>query len=94
MRVCHRGRFVPSGLVVLVATAGAIVAYRVGGLAAALVVLAAGALAAALVAEAGVRLWHALGTLYVGLPCLAMLWIRGDARPGLDTLLWTLVLVW
>jgi len=94
VRVCHRGRFVPSGLVVLLAAAGSIVAYRVGGLPAALIVLAAGALAAGLVAEAGIRLWHALGAVYVGLPCLAMLWIRGDAQPGLDTLLWTLVLVW
>ena len=48
----------------------------------------------ALVAETGLRLWHGLGAVYVGLPCLAMLWIRGDAQPGLDTLLWTLALVW
>jgi phosphatidate cytidylyltransferase len=94
VRVCHRGRFVASGLVVVLAAVGGVVAYRLVSPPAALLILVAGAVAAALLAETGVRLWHGLGAVYVGLPCLAMLWIRGDAQPGLDTLLWTLLLVW
>ena len=94
VRVCHRGRFVASGLVVVLAAVAGVVAFRFGSLPVALGVLAAGAVAAALAAEPSVRFWHALGAIYVGLPSLAILWIRGDAQPGLETLLWTLVLVW
>ena len=38
--------------------------------------------------------WVAAGILYVGLPSVALLWLRGlDAR-GLQTLIWILALVW
>ena len=94
IRVCNHGHFATSGLAVLLAVAGALLALRLASPPAALIVLAAGAVAAGTLAGPGMRLWHGLGTIYVGLPCLAMLWIRGDAQPGLDTLLWTLVLVW
>ncbi|HXV22858.1 MAG TPA: phosphatidate cytidylyltransferase [Alphaproteobacteria bacterium] len=38
--------------------------------------------------------WLGAGILYVGLPCLALLWLRALPSSGLETLLWVLVLVW
>jgi phosphatidate cytidylyltransferase len=57
------------------------------------------ALMAALMAWEWARLcggrpgWLLLGLFYVSLPCLALLWIR-NLPGGLETLLWTLALVW
>jgi phosphatidate cytidylyltransferase len=38
--------------------------------------------------------WAWLGTLYAGLPSLALVWLRDDPASGLATLLWLLFLVW
>jgi phosphatidate cytidylyltransferase len=38
--------------------------------------------------------WRAAGVVYVGLPCLAMAWLRASPVDGLATLLWVLALVW
>jgi len=38
--------------------------------------------------------WLGIGTFYVGLPCLAILWLRGRPEGGLETLLWLFALVW
>lgn len=38
--------------------------------------------------------WLAAGILYVGLPCIALLWLRGLEPWGLETVLWLLALVW
>ena len=38
--------------------------------------------------------WLAAGVVYVGLPCLALEWIRIIPGYGLETLLWVLALVW
>ena len=38
--------------------------------------------------------WLGLGALYVGLPCLAILWLRVQPNGGLATLLWLFALVW
>jgi phosphatidate cytidylyltransferase len=94
VRVCHGGRFVASGFAVILAAVAGVIAFHFTSMPTALAILAAGAVVAALVAEAGKRVWHGLGAIYVGLPCLAILWIRGDDRAGQITLLWTLVLVW
>ena len=60
-------------------------------------VLAAGAAVSGLVA-AGKRsanhFWRMLGMFYVGVPCLAIVWLRGSADAGLPVLLWALALVW
>ena len=40
------------------------------------------------------RLWFASGILYVGLPCVALIWLRGDAEAGRETLIWLFVVVW
>jgi phosphatidate cytidylyltransferase len=38
--------------------------------------------------------WLGLGALYVGLPCLAILWLRKQPDGGLATLLWMFAMVW
>ena len=40
------------------------------------------------------RLWLASGALYVGLPCVALIWLRGDDEAGRQTLIWLLAVVW
>ncbi|MFO1059592.1 MAG: phosphatidate cytidylyltransferase [Dongiaceae bacterium] len=95
VRVCNRGTFPPGGVVAVLAVPAAVLALHLSAGAAALALLAGGAVLAGLAGLPGRRaLWHGLGVLYVGLPCLALLWIRDDPESGLPTLLWTLVLVW
>jgi len=44
---------------------------------------------------AGTRsLWMSFGTLYIGLPTLALIWLRGDDIDGRNTIYWLFVLVW
>ncbi len=50
-------------------------------------------LAVALIALSGGRL-SALGPLYVGLPCLALIWLRGQPETGLGSVFWLLLVVW
>ncbi|MBX6321213.1 MAG: phosphatidate cytidylyltransferase, partial [Rhodospirillaceae bacterium] len=38
--------------------------------------------------------WRLVGVLYVGLSCLAILWLRAEPAAGLATVLWLLALVW
>jgi phosphatidate cytidylyltransferase len=40
------------------------------------------------------RLWLASGALYVGLPCVALIWLRGDSEAGRQTLIWLFAVVW
>ena len=44
--------------------------------------------------RAGRRLWTGLGVGYVGLPALALIWLRAMPDLGLAMLLWLLVVVW
>jgi len=62
----------------------------------ALLCLLVGAPLAALVAwlAGGAPAWTGLGVGYVGLPALALLWLRGVPELGLGLLLWLLVVVW
>lgn len=39
-------------------------------------------------------LWMSFGTLYIGLPTLALIWLRGDGDDGRNTIYWLFVLVW
>ena len=39
-------------------------------------------------------LWLASGALYVGIPCVALIWLRGDAEAGRQTLIWLFAVVW
>jgi phosphatidate cytidylyltransferase len=37
--------------------------------------------------------WHGVGTLYIGLPSIAIIWVRSQPGDGLVTVLWLLALV-
>jgi phosphatidate cytidylyltransferase len=94
-RLCSGGRLTHAGIGTIPIAPAAVAVAAILGVGAGIIVVAAGAL---LVAAAG-RLdpasspkWLALGVLYVGLPCLALSWLR--AEHGLLTLIWVLGLVW
>ncbi len=40
------------------------------------------------------RLWLAAGVLYIGVPCVALEWLRADAPLGRETVLWVFAVVW
>lgn len=61
---------------------------------AALVVLAAGVAVVRLASRAPVAWWLAFGVLYVGLPGIALIWLRDQPEYGKITLFWLLALVW
>ncbi|MGH6896682.1 MAG: phosphatidate cytidylyltransferase [Geminicoccaceae bacterium] len=63
---------------------------------AALGCVAAAALAAGLIAWArgSAPLWTGIGIVLVGLPAVALIWLRSLPDIGLSTLLWLLIVVW
>jgi phosphatidate cytidylyltransferase len=81
-----------SAAAAIIAVAGAVELTHLGTATFALMVLALGAVLATVLAR-GERLgWQALGVFYVGLPSLAIVWIR-DEPDGLAALAWMLTLV-
>jgi len=67
------------------------------GVTPALIFVAAGVVIVGLSAKLeGTRnpLWLAAGVGYVGLPCIALAWLRALPHDGLATLLWVLAVVW
>ena len=38
--------------------------------------------------------WSAAGVLYIGLPCVALIWLRADPAFGRQTIFWLFALVW
>ncbi len=86
----------PAGLAVILAVGLASLLAAFDRYGAAIGVLGFGAIAAAAVAavlRGGRGAWHGLGVLYVGLPCVAIVWLRAQHDHGLATLLWLLALV-
>ncbi len=61
---------------------------------------ALGAVAAGMVASAALaggatdRMWAAAGSLYAGLPSVALVWLRSGAGSGREVLFWLLLVVW
>jgi phosphatidate cytidylyltransferase len=85
-----------AGGAVLVVGSSATLLIAAGRPEAALGCLLGGALLSGLVAWAagGPPLWTGLGVDYVGLPALALLWLRAVPEMGLGLLLWLLIVVW
>ncbi|MGF1610851.1 MAG: phosphatidate cytidylyltransferase [Kiloniellales bacterium] len=78
--------------VVVAVGAGALQLYPLAGW-----LVAIGALAAALAAlrlGPGLPQWHALGVIYVALPCLGFIWLRQDPEIGRVVVFWLLFVVW
>ncbi len=82
-------------LVAVVLAAVAIAALGGAGLAMAAVLAGAGLVFWAAHRSAGAKPgWAALGALWVGLPCVALLWLARQQTGGRVTLLWLLAVVW
>jgi phosphatidate cytidylyltransferase len=92
-RLCGSGRTTRAGTLTLIVPPAVIVMADVWNWSAALAALGVCVLFAA-VADWLKRWrsfpWHALGVAYIGLPCLAMVWLRSMPGAGLPTLLWVL----
>lgn len=86
----------PAGLASMLAVGLATVAAAFGRYVPSLVLLGLGAVGAAAIGalvRGGRGGWRGLGVLYVGFPCIAIIWIRAQHDQGLATLLWLLALV-
>jgi phosphatidate cytidylyltransferase len=82
----------PGGLAAMLAVALAIALTSANMMLPALAALAIGAAAAAGLSMHHRPAWQALGPIYVGLPCIAIIWTRAQ-HDGLATLAWMLALV-
>lgn len=62
------------------------------GISHALLTLVLGTVAVLLVSKG--QPWLYGGTIYLGLPCVALIWLRNDASAGRDLVLWLIALAW
>jgi phosphatidate cytidylyltransferase len=86
----------PAGVLSILAVASAVLLAATGRYVGAVVLLAAGAAAVTAVGmniQGGRGRWHGFGTLYVGLPSIAIMWVRAEPGHGLQTVVWVLALV-
>ena len=98
-RLCCGGRLSRMGALsmAIAPAAVAIAAVPDAGVIPALIIVGAGVVLVGMgtrLEGAGNSVWLAAGVAYVGLPCLAMAWLRAMPEHGLATLLWVLALVW
>jgi phosphatidate cytidylyltransferase len=97
VRLTGEGRFGATGAA-LAFTVVAIVASAVAGLP--LLALGAAALASLIVYVFARRSgrdhprWIAAGPLYIGLPAVALIWLRDDGEQGRQLILWLMLTVW
>ncbi len=101
-RLCGGDMF--DGAILAVATLAAVVAATLSAIAVALVLLGFGCIVL-LVARRGLKdasdtrprsrsPWLAAGALYIGLPCVALIWLRNDPSFGRNVVFWLLAIVW
>jgi phosphatidate cytidylyltransferase len=86
----------PAGALSILAVALAVVMAALQRYQQSLLLLVLGAVMTAVVGmriQGGRGRWHGLGTLYVGLPSIAIIWVRSQPADGLVTVLWLLALV-
>jgi phosphatidate cytidylyltransferase len=96
-RLCRSGRIGHNGLDVIGFVCTSVLLGEVLSIAAGIFWAALGALIvfayarAERVAEA---FWLGLGTLWIALPCVLLLWLAGDGEGGRTTVLWIFAVVW
>jgi phosphatidate cytidylyltransferase len=96
-RLVGRGRFGSTGCAVAGASLAAGAAAAVAKPGIGLLLCVAGAALVFAFARTGGRdhpKWLAVGPLYIGVPIVALIWLRGDDRAGLETILWLMGCVW
>jgi phosphatidate cytidylyltransferase len=96
-RICRRGRFGHTGIVLVVVVLSTVAAAALSspalGLGTALVGTAIVFWAARKKRDLEPQ-WTAFGALWVALPCISLLWLARDGPLGRATLLWILAVVW
>jgi phosphatidate cytidylyltransferase len=98
--ICSAGRSAAPGLAGVLAIVAPPVAVLLtvaaGAWVGLVVLLAAAAAVLGVCAMAGRQgaPWFGLGVVYVGLPCVAIVWLRERPEAGLETVAWVLALVW
>jgi phosphatidate cytidylyltransferase len=96
-RLCGEGRFGLTGLVEAAAALAAAVAANRGLEGLALAAVIAGTAAVYATARGGARahpFWLAAGPVYIGLPAIALIWLRGHGVDGERVILWLMLSVW
>ncbi len=96
-RLCGGGRFGWTGLIQAVAVVAVVAAatFTEAGIGVALVLAGiAGDYIAARISGRRHPRWIAAGTAYVGLPCIALIWLRDVDVAGQGLILWLFVIVW
>lgn len=98
VRLCATGSVVLPMTGVALTAGLAVVLAGLGQFGWALAVIGIGAAALGvllfLVARSGMAFWMAAGAVYVALPCVAIVWLRGADVPGRDAMFWLLAVVW
>ncbi|MBV8538882.1 MAG: phosphatidate cytidylyltransferase [Alphaproteobacteria bacterium] len=95
-RLCGGGRFGWTGVVQAVAVVAVVAAASFASPAVGVALIAAGCLGDYVAARISGRVhprWIAAGTVYIGLPAIAIVWLRG-APSGQAVILWLMLSVW
>jgi phosphatidate cytidylyltransferase len=95
-RLTDHGRFGARGMLIAATEAAGAGLAALGWPGAGIGVVVAGAAARLIwpTGQAGANLWAAIGMLWIGAPCVALLWLASDLAAGRATLLWLFALVW
>ena len=96
-RLCGGGRFGWTGVVQAVAVVAVVLAASFLSPAVGVALVAAGCLGDYVAARVSGRVhprWIAAGTVYIGLPCIAIVWLRGNQLAGQGMILWLMLSVW
>jgi phosphatidate cytidylyltransferase len=90
--MCGAGHAPSTGLIIGVVLLISVAAAGLVGIGEAFVVLALGAGAILVFARGG--LWLTGGVLYLGLPCVVLVWLRSDPLAGRYVVFWLMAVVW
>lgn len=96
-RICGGGRFGWTGFVQAMAVLGVVAVASALSPLVGVALIVAGCIGDYLAARISGRAhprWIAAGTVYIGLPCIALVWLRGEDQAGRALILWLFVTVW
>lgn len=96
-RLCSGGRFGPIGIIVVASEVAGLAAAAAGLPLVGLTLLGSGAAAVLALGsqrDGGAAGWSAFGVLWIGVPCVGLVWLAQDPATGRATVLWIFALVW
>ncbi|MFM7347848.1 MAG: phosphatidate cytidylyltransferase [Tagaea sp.] len=96
-RLVGEGRFGSTGMAVAGASLAAGAAAALGRPGVGLLLCVAGAAIVFVFARSGGRdhpRWLAAGPVYIGVPIVSLIWLRGNDTAGLETIVWLMACVW